>query len=289
MNESTASDSSADWDLIIRPRVKWYQVDLKGVWQYRDLIQLFVRRDFVSSYKQTVLGPVWMLLQPLVNTLMFVFVFVILAHISTGATPPILFYMSAFIPWSYFADCVNRTSSTFTGNAAIFGKVYFPRLVTPISVVISNLIKFGLQMLLFAGIYIGYVLFGTNLHPDWHLLFFPILMLMLAIYGLSIGLIITSLTTKYRDLTFLVGVGIQFLMYASSVALPASTFGPRVSLILKWNPMLWIMEACRFATIGQGAVWNWNGLAYAFVIMCVLLSLAVIIFNRVEKSFMDTV
>jgi lipopolysaccharide transport system permease protein len=184
MSKSDQAQSNAGWDMVIRPKSTWLDIDLKGIWNYRDLIALFVRRDFVASYKQTILGPLWMLLQPLVNTLMYVFVFVVIARMNTGAVPPILQIMSGLIPWLYFADCINRNAVTFTGNAAIFGKVYFPRLVMPVSVVISNAVKFGLQLIMLALIYVFYICIGVAVHPTKHLLFFPVLVLMLAGYGL---------------------------------------------------------------------------------------------------------
>lgn len=288
MEEKKLSEAIETWDLILRPKNKWYEIDLKGIWHYRDLILLFVRRDFISAYKQTILGPVWMLLQPLISTLMFIFIFVIVAKISTGGAPPLLFYMSAFVPWTFFSDGLNKTSSTFIGNAAIFGKVYFPRLVTPISSIISNLLKFSLQFILFILIYWIFIARGTLVRPNYHVVYLPFLLIILAGFGFSFGLIISSLTTKYRDLNFLVSIGLQILMYASSVVFSVDIFGPHLRKIIIWNPLLWILEAFRYAFIGIGT-WSWHGLAYSAVFMLIVLSFAVIVFNRVEKTFMDTV
>ncbi len=281
-------NDSEKWDLEIRPKNKWYEIDIKGVWHYRDLILLFVRRDFVSSYKQTILGPVWILLQPLISTLMYAFVFGIIAKIPTSGAPPILFYMSAFVPWTFFADCTNKTANTFIGNSAIFGKVYFPRLVTPISNVLSNFMKFLVQIIMFIVIYVIFLLKGITVSPNSHVIFIPFLILILGGFGFSFGLIISSMTTKYRDLSFLVGVGLQILMYSSSVIFSINIFGNDLKKYFMWNPLLWIMEAFRFAFLGVGT-WSWYGLAYSCSFLLVVLVFSVIVFSRVEKTFMDTV
>ena len=276
------------WDLIIRPKVKWYDIDLKGVWHYRDLVMLFVKRDFVSQYKQTILGPLWLFIQPLLTVLVFSVIFGIVANIPTGGAPRLLFYLAAFVPWSYFAECFSKNSNTFTGNASIFGKVYFPRLVRPVSIIISNLYKFMVQMILLVLVYLYFSANGFDGSPNWYILFFPLLVLLIAGYGFSLGLIVSSLTTKYRDLTFITGVLTQLLMYGSSIVYSISDLPPKYAAYLKWNPLAWIMEASRYALLGIGT-WSWHGLAYATGIMIVLVFIAVVIFNRIEKSFMDTV
>ncbi|MBI3511383.1 MAG: ABC transporter permease [Bacteroidetes bacterium] len=288
MAKPELQEDNSGWDILIKPRSNWFRLDLHGVWQYRDLIRLLIRRDFLSAYKQTILGPVWMLLQPLVNTLMYFFVFVILVKMKTGPVPPILFIMSAVIPWGYFSDCLNKTSITFSSNASIFGKVYFPRLVTPVSVVISFLIKLGVQLLMLLIIYVFYVAKGAPVHPNIFLAYLPLLIVLLAGYSLSFGLIISAITNKYRDLTFLVGVGIQALMYASSVVIPVDMFGPRVMSVLKWNPLLQIIRCIRYSILDYGS-WSWMGLGYAGGILVVLLLFSIMVFNRVEKNVMDTV
>ncbi len=276
------------WDLIIRPKVKWYDVDIKGIWDYRDLVMLFVKRDFVSQYKQTILGPLWLFIQPLLTVLVFSVIFGIVANIPTGGVPRLLFYLAAFVPWSYFSECFSKNSNTFTGNASIFGKVYFPRLVRPVSIIISNLYKFMVQMILFMLVYFYFSATGFTGTPNIYILFFPLLILLIAGYGFSLGLIVSSLTTKYRDLNFITGVFLQLMMYGSSIVYSISDLPPKYASYLKWNPLAWIMEACRYSLIGAGT-WSWHGLAYATVIMLVLLFIAVVIFNRIEKSFMDTV
>lgn len=281
-------DQGNYWDIVIRPQSRWFNIDLKGVWQYRDLIRLFVRRDFVAQYKQTLLGPLWILIQPLLTTLMFALIFSYIARISTAGIQPLLFYMAAFVPWTYFADCIHKTSSTFTANASIFGKVYFPRLVTPVSVIISNLYKFLIQLALLGVLYTYFAVKGTAAAPTIHLLFIPLLLVVVAGMGLSIGLIVSSLTTRFRDLSFLVGFIVQLMMYASSVVIAFSTFDPEWQNILQWNPMTWIIEAFRYALLGVG-VWSWSGLAYATACMSVLLVIALALFGKVEKTFMDTV
>ncbi len=276
------------WDLIIKPKTKWYDIDLKGVWNYRELIMLFVKRDFVSQYKQTILGPLWMFIQPLLTVLVFSVIFGLVANIPTGGAPRLLFYLAAFVPWTYFTECFSKNSNTFTGNASIFGKVYFPRLVRPISVTISNLYRFGVQIALFFIVYMVFVINGYSGKPSMNILFFPLLILFPAVYGFSLGLIVSSLTTKYRDLSFVTGVLIQMLMYGSSIVYSIADLNAKYIVYLKWNPLVWVMEAFRYSLIGVG-VWSWGGLLYAFLVMLLLLFIAIIIFNKVEKNFMDTV
>ncbi len=279
-----------NWDLIIKPKHKWHQIDLIAIWKYRDLLMLLVRRDFVAVYKQTILGPLWLFIQPILQSLIFSLIFSKIAKISTDGNPPILFYMSGIILWTYFADCLNKTSNTFTANASVFGKVYFPRLIIPLSILFSNLIKLAIQLLIFFTIWM-YYLTTTNrfIHPQWQLIWMvPVLIFMMAGLGLGFGILISSLTTKYRDLTFLVGFGIQLLMYASSVVIPISSISSKIKLVMLFNPLTSIIESFKFIFLGNGsfeAFW----LLYGFGFMIVLLTLAIIVFNKVEKSFMDTV
>lgn len=278
-----------EWDLIIKPQNKWYNVDLGSIWRYRDLLMLLVRRDFVAVYKQTILGPVWFFIQPVLTSLTFAFIFGGLGNISTDGNPAILFYMAGITLWTYFSDCLTKTSSTFVMNAGVFGKVYFPRLIVPLSVLISNLIKLGIQFLIFISLWI-YFLFTTDvLHPHWQSLWLlPVLIFMMAGLGFGFGILISSLTTKYRDLTFLVGFGVQLLMYASSVVLPVSIMSPKVKFIMLLNPLTSIIEAFKYIFLGTG-FFSLSWLAYGFCLMTVLIALSVIVFNKVEKSFMDTV
>ena len=278
-----------EWDLIIKPQNKWYNIDLGAIWRYRDLLMLLVRRDFVSVYKQTVLGPIWFFIQPILTSVTFTFIFGGIAQISTDGNPGILFYMAGITLWTYFSDCLTKTSTTFVMNAGVFGKVYFPRLIAPLSVLISNLIKLGIQFLIFLVVW-GYYLFSSDvLHPQWHLMWMlPFLILIMAGLGFGFGILISSLTTKYRDLTFLVGFGVQLLMYASSVVLPVSTMSPKVKFIMLLNPLTSIIEAFKYIFLGSGffeAIW----ILYGFVLMLILIVISVIVFNKVEKSFMDTV
>lgn len=272
----------------IKPKTKWYDIDFKAIWQYRDLLMLFVRRDFVAVYKQTVLGPIWFFVQPILTTITFTFIFGNFAKISTDGVPPIIFYLSGLTFWNYFAGCLTGTSNTFVSNASIFGKVYFPRLITPISVVISNLIKFGIQLVLFLVVFFYYWWQGS-IQPNATIALLPLYILMMAGLGLGFGILISSLTTKYRDFTFLVGFGVQLLMYASPIIYPFSILSEKMRFILNMvNPMSSIIEAIKYGFLGEG-VFNPAYLGISFVYMCVLLFIGIVLFHRVEKSFMDTV
>lgn len=286
----SAANNSSDkkWDIILKPKSKWYNIDLAGVWHYRDLIFLFVRQDFVSQYKQTILGPLWMIIQPMLTVLMFSFIFGNIADIPTGGAPRLIFYLAVFIPWSYFSDCFNKNAATFSSNAGIFGKVYFPRLVRPISVTISSLYRFCIQIVMFLVYYFIFLMNGALIGPTIFLLFVPILVLMTGLYALTLGLIVSSLTTKYRDLNFITGVILQLLMYGSSVVFMYSDMPEKFKIYLQWNPLMWIMEAFRYASIGVGT-WSWGGLAYSAVVLLVLLVISLVTFNKVEKRFMDTI
>ncbi len=278
-----------EWSLVIKPKSSWFDFHLKELWKYRDLIMVFVRRDFVSLYKQTLLGPLWYFIQPLITTLTFTIIFSRVAKISTDGIPPILFYFSGITLWTYFADCLNRTSNTFISNIGIFGKVYFPRLTVPLSVIISNLVKLGIQMALFLCVWSFTLLKGNSLHPNYsYLVFLPFLIAIMSGLGLSFGILISSLTTKYRDLTFLVGFGVQLMMYASPVVYPLSIVSPKSQHILLMNPVTSIIEAFKFIFLGTG-VWHWMGLLYSVLFMIVSLFFSIMLFNKVEKSFMDTV
>ncbi len=276
------------WSQIIEPHYKWYDVRLKELWRYRELILLFVWRDFVAVYKQTVLGPLWHLIQPILTSIMFTVVFGKVARIPTDGIPPFIFYMSGTIMWTYFAASLTKTSSTFITNANLFGKVYFPRLVTPISILISNLVSFVIQFTLFVFVLIYYILNDANVHPNAWVLLSPLLLLMLAGFGLGFGMIISSLTTKYRDLHHLIGFGVQLWMFATPVIYPASILKGMIKIIIFANPITPIMEAFRYAFFGVGTV-NIASLSYSFSIMLVILFIGIITFNRIEKNFIDTI
>ena len=278
------------WDLVIKPKNKWYDIDLAALWKYRDLLLLLVRRDFVAVYKQTILGPLWLFIQPIITSITFTVIFGRLAKMSTDGNPPILFYMAGITLWTYFADCLTKTSNTFIANAGVFGKVYFPRLIIPLSVLVSNLIKLSIQLLIFLIVWIYYLNSATQtIHPQWQYMWLiPVLIFMMAGLGLGFGILISSLTTKYRDLTFLVGFGVQLLMYASSIVLPISSMPPKVKTIMLFNPLTSIIEAFKYIFLGSGSfegLW----LVYGFGFMLVIVSIAIIVFSKVEKSFMDTV
>lgn len=277
------------WTEVISPKRSLLDVNLKEIWRYRDLIMLFVRRDFVSQYKQTILGPIWLFIQPLFTTLTFFFVFNQIAKIPTDNIDPILFYLSGITLWNYFSDCFNKTSNTFVANAGIFGKVYFPRLATPISIVISNLIKLGIQVLLFLAIMV-YQIFTKDIqvNVNMHILILPYLIILMAVMGLGLGIIFSALTTKYRDLSFLLTFGIQLLMYATPIIYPLSYTSGKLHSIISMNPLTPIMESFRYAFFSIGS-FDWSGLAYTSIFSFGVLFLGIIIFNQVEKSFMDTV
>jgi lipopolysaccharide transport system permease protein len=283
------SKNDLEWSEVISPKKGLFDVKLKELWRYRDLIMIFVRRDFVSTYKQTILGPIWFFIQPLFTTIIFTIVFSRIANLSTNGLPPILFYLSGITLWNYFADCFSKTSNVFVSNAGIFGKVYFPRLTSPVSIVISNLIKFGIQIALFFAIYFYHVAKGQiefNLGPS--IVIFPFLVLLMALLGLGLGIIFSSLTTKYRDLTFLLQFGIQLLMYATPVIYPLSSVGGNLKTVLLLNPLTPVIETFRTVVFNTGAV-DYNGLMYCTVFAVITLFCGIIIFNQVEKSFMDTV
>jgi lipopolysaccharide transport system permease protein len=283
------SQENEHWDLVIKPKNKWYQLDLMAIWHYRDLLFLLVRRDFVSVYKQTILGPLWLFIQPVITTLTFTIIFGNIAHISTDGMPPMLFYLAGITLWTYFSDCLNKTSNTFVANASVFGKVYFPRLVMPLSVLVSNLVKLGIQMLLFIITWGYFLIKGAAFQPHYaYLLFVPLLILLMAGLGLGFGILISSLTTKYRDLTFLVGFGVQLMMYASPIVYPLSTVPEKYKTILLLNPITSIIEGFKFIFLGTGQ-WNWMFLLYSTIVMIVLLLISLLVFKKVEKTFMDTV
>ncbi len=276
------------WTMILRPKKSLFQVNLAELWQYRDLISLFVRRDFVAKYKQTILGPLWFVIQPLLTTLMFVVVFGNIAGIPTDGIPQVLFYMSGIVGWNYFSTCLNDTSQTFLKNASIFGKVYFPRLAMPISIVISNLVSFIIQFLFLLCFLLYFYLKGADISTGVDVLLLPFLVLLIAGLGLGFGIIISSLTTKYRDLTHLVGFGVSLWMYATPIIYPLSEIPERYRMFVLANPMTPLIETFKTVLLGVGTV-NYLYLLYSLVFTIVLLIVGVLIFNKVERTFMDTV
>ena len=277
------------WTMKIRPHERLWHIDLSEIWHYRDLIELFVRRNIVVQYKQTILGPLWYLIQPVLTVIMNMVVFGNIAKMSTDGMPQALFYMAGNICWFYFSNCLNQSSNTFIANQSMFGKVYFPRLVVPIAVVISNLLRFVIQVGLFVVLYLYFFVKGAPIAPNWAILLTPLLVVMLAGLGLGFGILISSLTTKYRDFTILFTFIVQLWMYATPIVYPLSMVekGTLRTLIMA-NPMTSIIEAFKYATLGQG-YFSWFALGYSFLFMSVLLLFSVAIFNKVQRNFMDTV
>ena len=276
------------WTTIIKPKTGWFDINLRELFQYKDLITMFVKRDFKTLYKQTILGPLWIIINPLLTTLMYTIVFGNIANISTDGMPQIVFYMLGTTIWTYFSTSLTKTATTFTGNAAIFGKVYFPRLVTPISTVISGFINFAVQFAMFLGFTAYYYANGAPIHPNIFILLTPLLLVELAALSLGFGIIISSLTTKYRDLAVLVTFGVQLWMYATPVVYPASQIGGKLKTLMMLNPVSPIVESFRYAFLGSGSI-PWNFLGISAITTLVVLFIGVVLFSRVEKTFMDTV
>ena len=284
-------ENEQEWSTVIKPKEGLLQVDFKELWRYRDLCGLFVRRNITTQYKQTILGPLWYLIQPVITVLMYMVVFGGIAKIPTDGLPEPLFYLGGVCLWQYFSDCLTKTSSTFTANASIFGKVYFPRLIMPLSTVASNLLRFGIQLGLFLLMYAVYQLFvmpgqiGTN----WYALLLPVLVVLIAGLALGFGILFSSLTTKYHDLQLLLDYFVRLWMYATPVVWPMSTItNAKLHLAMSLNPLTPIVEAFKYGWLGAGE-FSWGGLAYSFGFMVVLLALGVVLFNRVQRTFMDTV
>ena len=281
--------NSEEWDLIVKPKSSWFEFNFKEIWRYRDLLFMFVKRDIVSTYKQTILGPLWFFIQPILTALTFTIIFGNIANLSTDDKPKFLFYLAGTTCWNYFADCLNSTSGTFINNASIFGKVYFPRLISPLSVVISSVLKFLIQFMLFIAVFVVMYFNDANLQPNKLMLFIPFLVLLMGIMGLGLGIIVSSFTTKYRDLRFLISFGIQLFMYITPVILPLSQFKGLMKKVVMANPMTPIIETFKAAFLGVPKDYVINGLFYTTAFTIVVFCLAILIFNKVEKSFMDTV
>jgi lipopolysaccharide transport system permease protein len=279
------------WDIEITPRSNYFDLGLKDTWHYRDLLFLLVRRDFVSFYKQTILGPLWFFIQPAITIAIYTLVFSKLAKIPTDSVPAPLFYLAGTIIWNYFAECLTKTSTVFKDNAAVLGKVYFPRLIMPLSIVVSNLIRFGVQFLLLIVLTLFYYFNGAAIHPTIYILLFPLLIMLIAALGLGLGMIISAVTTKYRDLAFVVSFGVPLLMYTTTVIYPLSeavTKYPAYAWFIKFNPVTAVIETFRYGFLGNGS-FSWGLLGYSATVTAVILLLGIIIFNKVEKTFVDTV
>ena len=277
------------YSTLIEPKTSLLSVDFKEIWRYRDLFSMFVKRDIITQYKQTILGPAWFFIQPLLTMVMYMIVFGGIAGISTDGLPQALFYLAGILCWQYFADCLNKTSSTFTTNQNIFGKVYFPRLIVPLATVSSNLVRLFIQLFLFLVVYVYYLVIGVDVAPNWYVLLFPVLVLMLAGLALGFGIIISSMTTKYRDLTILFTFVVQLWMYATPIIYPLSTItNETVRTVMLLNPITSIVETFKYGALGIGS-FSWGALGYSFGFMVVLLAVGIVVFNKVQRSFMDTV
>lgn len=291
----SATKTSNDWLYVISPKKKLIDLNFKEIWRYRDLLFLFVKRDIITVYKQTILGPLWFFIQPLFTSIIFTLIFNNLAAIPTGnGVPPFLFNLAGITSWNYFSTCLTGTSNTFKANQGIFGKVYFPRVITPLSVVFSNLLKFGIQLLVFVLFYIYYVFFTDQVilaKPQLAMLLLPCLVVFMGLFGLGFGMLLSSLTTKYRDLTFLVSFGVQLLMYGSAVMYPLSYFKtrlPEYAGLVAYNPMTTIIELFRYMTLGVGQ-FSWANFIYAGAVSVMAFLIGLVIFNKTEKTFIDTV
>ena len=280
-------NKNTEWTNVISSEHSLFKLNLKEVWDYRDLVYMFVKRDFVSSFKQTILGPLWFFINPIFTTVVYLIVFGNIANLSTDGAPKILFYLAGVTLWNYFSSSLGGTSNVFVGNAGIFGKVYFPRLVMPITIVISNLMRFGVQFLLFLVVFFYYWYKG-EVTPNWWVLFTPIFILMMSLFALGVGMIFSSLTTKYRDLSMLFTFGISLYMYATPVIYPTSMLSAKIQPYAKYNPLTGIFEGFKYAWMGVGE-FNPIMLVYSTIIILILLAIGTVIFNKVEKGFMDTV
>jgi lipopolysaccharide transport system permease protein len=290
MNKTEFSEEE-QWLYEIAPKDNFFSLQLNEVWRYRDLLFLFVKRDIVTVYKQTILGPLWYLIQPLFTSVIFTIIFNSVAGIETGNTPAFLFNLGGIMVWNYFTACLNDTSDTFKRNASIFGKVYFPRLIVPLSIVVSNLVKFGIQFLIFVVFYIFYVTQGMEMNMGISVLFFPLLVALMGVLGLGLGMIISSLVTKYRDLSFLVGFGVQLLMYVSAVMYPMSLLKeklPDYGWLIQYNPLAYVIETARYLLLHEGNI-SVYGLLYTITVTIVVFFVGLLIFNKTEKRFIDTV
>lgn len=278
-----------NWRETITPANNIFSIPVRELWDYRDLLFIFIRRDILAIYKQTILGPTWFFLQPILTTIVYIIIFSRMARISTGSLPPALFFLSGIVLWSYFSECVIRTSTFMRDNNAILSKVYFPRLIIPISLVMTNLVKFAIQLVVFFVVFGWFIYTGEVSSPNSFALIFPLLVLMIALMGLGIGMMVSSLTTKYKDLIHLLTFGVQLLMFVSPVIFPMSAFAEsKYALLIKANPMTGIIEAFRYGFLGEG-YFSWNLLAYDAGCILLFLVLGTVLFNKVEKSFVDSI
>ena len=288
-NKNSAADANKNWDLVITAKRGWFDLHLQDLWRYRDLIWLFVRRDFVANYVQTILGPLWFIAQPLFSAIIYTVIFTKVARIPTDGLPPFLFYMAGSVVWGYFSNCFQNTSNTLTANVGIFGKVYFPRLSVPLATVISSLGKFGLNFILFSGFLLYFTLLAeTSVQPNWYICLLPVLILQMALLGLGCGILVSALSSKYRDLTYMMGFTIQLWMYATPIVYPASLVPSHFRAYYMLNPMVSIVEIFRLAFLGASSV-TMNDVLLSWFVTLAILFIGVIVFNRIERNFIDTV
>ena len=290
-DEEQIEQVQEQWDSVIESKRSFLDINFKELWRYRDLLLLFVKRDVVTVYKQTILGPLWYLIQPLFTSVIFTIIFNNVAGITTGSIPPFLFNLAGIMVWNYFTSCLNDTSDTFKKNASIFGKVYFPRLIVPLSVVISNLVKFSIQFLIFVVFYIFYAFKGMEVQLTSSVLLFPFLVALMGILGLGLGMVISSMVTKYRDLSFLVGFGVQLLMYVSAVMYPMALLKeklPSFGWLIEYNPLAYVIETARYLLLHEGSI-SIAGMIYTIGVTLIIFLIGLLVFHRTEKSFIDTV
>ncbi|RED48384.1 lipopolysaccharide transport system permease protein [Seonamhaeicola aphaedonensis] len=289
--QSVHTSKESPWLYTISSKRKLVDFNFKEIWQYKDLMFLFVRRNVIAVYKQTILGPLWYLIQPLFTALTFTIIFNKVANIDTGTVPPFLFNLAGISVWAYFKNCLTGTSNTFSANAGMFSKVYFPRVIIPLSVIITNLVKFGIQLLIFIGFYVYYYSTGSQIQINKLIVLFPVLVMVMGLFGLGIGMLISSMVTKYKDLKFLIGFGVQLLMYLSAVMYPLSLMReklPRFAWLVEYNPMAYVIETARYMLLSDGVI-SWPGLIYTTIVTVLVLFFGLLVFNATEKRFIDTI
>ena len=290
MAHHNASNDADKWDIRITAKQKYFELNLAELWRYRDLLTMFVKKDIVTIYKQTILGPIWFVMQPILTSLVFMVVFSRVAKLPTGNVPPVLFYLGSLTLFNYFSETFRVTSKTFSENATVFGKVYFPRLVLPMAKVISGVVKLMIQFVLFFIVWGIYLIKGSNMHPNWHMIFFPAVILLLSLMCFGFGIFVTSFTTKYRDLNFLIAFGVQLWMYITPVLYPLTIVSKEKQIWFWLNPLTSVIEAFKYGFFGQrGGVWSYSWLLYSTVFTLIMLFVGIIAFNKVEKKFIDTV
>lgn len=288
MDNKQAADTTLQWDMVIKPKTGWFDIDLQELWRYRDLIGMFVKRDFVTFYKQTILGPLWYIIQPLFTTIVFTIIFGRVAKISTDGLPPFLFYMAGNVMWGYFSTSLNATSGTFNTNAAIFGKVYFPRLTVPLAAVIVNFLQFFIQFVLFLGFYLYFMMKGVSVTPNFWVICLPLLLLQMALLSFGLGILLSSMTTKYKDLRFAMGFLVQLWMYGTPIVYPLSQIPEWLLPYYVLNPMVAIVESFRYVFFGTSVI-TLGHIGTSWCVTLALVFLGIVLFSRIEKTFMDTV